>query len=335
MQRKDVAIVVIGRNEGDRLRRCLAAIEVGFPVIYVDSGSTDASVEHAVKAGAQVISLDVGGGFTAARARNAGLAAVGDPAIAYVQMVDGDCALEPGWIERAAAALDDDRGLGAVFGRRRERAPDASVYNWLCDLEWAVAPGPALVFGGDVMIRRAALDVAGRYDDAMIAGEDIDLALRIGGAGAGILCLPAEMTSHDAALLRFGQWWRRSVRAGHGFAELASRHPGLVGAPYRRSVGRICFWGIALPALAVAGLVVAPVSATGLALAIAAVGLSFLNVMRMAVREARNHGWSRGIRFAGLFSLGKYAEAVGLLRFVWARMRRRRSALIEYKGERT
>jgi glycosyltransferase involved in cell wall biosynthesis len=40
----DVAIVVIGRNEGERLKRCLrAALAATATVVYVDSGSVDGS----------------------------------------------------------------------------------------------------------------------------------------------------------------------------------------------------------------------------------------------------------------------------------------------------
>jgi hypothetical protein len=43
---RDIGIVVIGRNEGDRLTRCLQSLQMeNLPVIYVDSGSTDGSQE--------------------------------------------------------------------------------------------------------------------------------------------------------------------------------------------------------------------------------------------------------------------------------------------------
>ena len=44
---KDLGIVIIGRNEGDRLIRCIASVGDEALVIYVDSGSTDESVAAA------------------------------------------------------------------------------------------------------------------------------------------------------------------------------------------------------------------------------------------------------------------------------------------------
>ena len=39
-----LGIVTIGRNEGERLRRCLSSVVGrGMPVVYVDSDSTDGS----------------------------------------------------------------------------------------------------------------------------------------------------------------------------------------------------------------------------------------------------------------------------------------------------
>ena len=54
-------VVVIGRNEGERLKRCLASILAQHqgPVVYVDSGSSDGSVEHAQSVGVEVVDLDM------------------------------------------------------------------------------------------------------------------------------------------------------------------------------------------------------------------------------------------------------------------------------------
>jgi glycosyltransferase involved in cell wall biosynthesis len=73
----DIAAIAIGRNEGERLVRCFASLQgrVGL-IVYVDSGSTDGSVAAAQDSGAEVVALDLSVPFTAARARNAGLARV-------------------------------------------------------------------------------------------------------------------------------------------------------------------------------------------------------------------------------------------------------------------
>ena len=65
-----VSVVVIGRNEGERLKRCLASLATDSTcIVYVDSGSSDGSVDHARKSGVDVVELDLSIPFTAARAR--------------------------------------------------------------------------------------------------------------------------------------------------------------------------------------------------------------------------------------------------------------------------
>jgi len=67
-------IVVIGRNEGERLRACFDALPGDAScVVYVDSGSTDGSVELARARGIHVVELDMSVPFTAARSRNEGI----------------------------------------------------------------------------------------------------------------------------------------------------------------------------------------------------------------------------------------------------------------------
>jgi glycosyltransferase involved in cell wall biosynthesis len=54
-----VGVVVIGRNEGERLKRCLiSATTQSTRVVYVDSGSSDNSPAIARDLGADVVDLD-------------------------------------------------------------------------------------------------------------------------------------------------------------------------------------------------------------------------------------------------------------------------------------
>src|SRR5262245_59959307 len=89
----ELGVVVIGRNEGKRLRRCLRSLRAAEMVIYVDSGSTDGSPEWVRAQRAEVVALDMTTPFTAARARNAGWRRLREmaPYCRYVQFVDGDC----------------------------------------------------------------------------------------------------------------------------------------------------------------------------------------------------------------------------------------------------
>ncbi|ATE66991.1 glycosyltransferase family 2 protein [Rhizorhabdus dicambivorans] len=333
MCRTDVAVVVIGRNEGARLERSLASAR-GYRTIYVDSGSTDGSPERARAAGVELIELEELDGYSAARGRNAGIdRALDDPDIGFVQVLDGDCALDPGWIAAGVAALDAHPGVGGVFGRLREQDPDLSIYAWMCDVEWATTPGPAEFFGGDVLFRAQALRDTGRYRAGMIAGEDPDFAIRMRTAGWHLLCLAQTMAIHDSSMARFGQWWRRTVRAGHAFAELVDLHPGSPFHHFARNELRILFWAGAVPVAAVAGLSLGVIAdRRWTLLALAALLLLAFQIARVALREMRHHPPRRAWAHSLFLAIGKYAEMIGLLRYHRDRRLGRKARLIEYKA---
>jgi GT2 family glycosyltransferase len=313
-----VAAVIIGRNEGARLVACLASFPdwVG-PVIYVDSGSTDGSVAAARAAGAEVVTLDMGQPFTAARARNAGFARVQEVGGAgFVQFVDGDCVVQPGWIEAAADHLARQPSAAVVCGRRREVHPEASVWNRLCDAEWDTPVGLAKACGGDALMRVAALAAVGGYDPRLIAGEEPELCVRLRRAGWEIWRIDREMTLHDAAMTRFGQWWKRTRRAGFAFAEGAALHGA---APERHWVAetrRAVLWGVVLPLSVLLGLMLTPWT-----------GLLLLAYPAQILRLSRLYGLERAI----FLTLGKFPEAEGVMQYWSNRLLKRRSALIEYK----
>jgi GT2 family glycosyltransferase len=210
-----VAIVAIGRNEGERLKSCLrAAVGGARTVVYVDSGSTDGSANFARSVGCQVVELDLDLPYSAARARNEGFARAMniDPDAAFVQFVDGDCALVDGWLERGGAALNDRPDVGVVCGHVREMHPEASVYNRLFDLEWRQRPGELNACGGIFMVRPAVFSRVGGFRRDVIAGEDNEFCVRVRQTGHKILLLDAPMVWHDAAMFRFKEWWRRARR---------------------------------------------------------------------------------------------------------------------------
>ena len=208
-----IGAVVIGRNEGDRLVRCLESLNGHVSrIIYVDSGSTDESQDKARALGAEVVDLSSDVQFTAARARNAGLAALmaGDN-VEFVQFVDGDCEVRADWIAKAHDFLQSHPDAAAVCGRRRERFPEASIWNRIIDAEWDTPVGQTRACGGDAMMRTQALSEVGGFDARLIAGEEPELCVRLRQAGWTIWRIVAEMTIHDAATTRVFQWWKRNM----------------------------------------------------------------------------------------------------------------------------
>lgn len=312
-----VAAVLIGRNEGARLVAALASIPATVgPVVYVDSGSTDGSVAAAMAAGATVVRLDMARPFTAARARNEGFAALGETRPDFVQFMDGDCTLSPGWIDTATAFLDANPQAAVACGRRRERFPEASVYNRLCDAEWDTPVGQARACGGDALMRADAFAAVGGFNPRLIAGEEPELCVRLRAAGWQVWRLEAEMTQHDAAMTRFAQWWKRSRRAGHAYAEGAALH----GAPPERhfvtETRRAILWGGVLPLAALLGTALSPWSLT-----------LFLAYPAQVARLSRRLGLTRAV----FLTLGKLPEAMGVAEYWLRRVAGRPTGLIEYK----
>lgn len=322
----NIAVVIIGRNEGQRLIRCFESL-LGQTkkIIYVDSGSTDSSVEAATKLGVQVISLDMSLPFTAARARNVGFQEVLStyPDVPYVQFVDGDCQVSEGWLSKAVSFLVQHNDVAVVCGRRKETSPENSLYNALCDIEWNTPIGEAKACGGDALMRVEALKAVNGYREDLIAGEEPELCVRLRQADWRIWRLDASMTLHDANMTQFKQWWKRSVRAGYAFAEGASIH----GAPpefhWVAESRRATLWAGVIPMIALLGFLVNPVLGLGLLM------IYPLQVLRMTYKS------SLPLRKAFLHSvfllLGKFPEQVGQCKFSWNRLTNKNGQLIEYK----
>jgi GT2 family glycosyltransferase len=321
-----VAVVLIGRNEGARLRIALTALadkNVGF--VYVDSGSDDDSVAQAQAAGAIVVELDRSAPFTAARGRNAGFQALDDSGEMpeFIQFIDGDCALVPGWLQAGAEALAADETLAIVTGWRSELHPKDSIYNRLCDNEWHRPAGDIKACGGDMMVRTTAFQATGGFDPNVIAAEDDEFCIRIRAAGWRIRRLPLPMTRHDAAMTRFAEWWQRAKRSGHGFAQVGAMHP-----PYfQRERRRAVLFGAVLPLFGLLALSVGPL---WLLWVIAALyGVSYLRGAANLAREGlelRDALWQ-----ASFLSLSKFPNLIGMLIYYRRRLGGRKMMLIEYK----
>lgn len=317
---RDIAAIVIGRNEGDRLIACLESLAGHVDrIVYVDSGSTDGSLAAARARGAEVVELDMETPFTAARARNAGFARLTDGGTppTYIQFLDGDCTLQPGWIETAAAFLDAHPEVAVACGRRRERFPEASIYNRLIDAEWDTPVGRTKACGGDALIRTEALQAVGGFNPDLIAGEEPELCVRLRAAGWQIWRLDAEMTLHDAAMTRFGQWWQRSRRGGYAYAQGAALHGGPPEWHGVRELVRIVVWGVALPALTILGLMGSPWA-----------GFLLLSWPAQLLRlRLRGEPWA----LAMSHTLIKLPQAQGVLTYVRRRLTGAPADLIEYK----
>ena len=322
----EIGAVVIGRNEGERLIRCLQSIgSNAIEIVYVDSGSTDGSEHAAARLGALVVKLDLSYPFTAARARNEGFAALvaRRPNVHFVQFIDGDCELDPGWLDVAVKFISQRRDLAIVCGRRREKYPTTSIYNELCDIEWDTPVGEATACGGDSLVRADAFRDVGGFRNDLIAGEEPELCLRMRAKSWKIWRIDADMTRHDAAITRFRQWWLRCVRSGYGMSQVSRLHKRSPFRIWKREVRSAVIWGGALPAMIALAILMSAFGMLGIL-------IYPVQVCRLAMyRGARNpNSWI----FAFFTVLAQFPEFQGIIKFHWRRFMRVKAELIEYKS---
>jgi glycosyltransferase involved in cell wall biosynthesis len=330
-----VSVVVIGRNEGQRLAACLASVRafnrdgMEAEVIYVDSQSTDGSPDLAERAGAHVIRVSPERP-SAALGRNAGWRAARGR---YILFLDGDTRLHPDFVQRALEQFRQP-DVAVVWGHRRERDPDQSVYVRVLDLDWVYPPGDSQFCGGDALVRRDVLVQAGGFDESLIAGEEPELCRRMRAIGYRIAHIDAPMTQHDLAMNSFGSYWRRAFRAGHAYAELAARFRGTRDPLWQSESRRNLIHGTALIAGPLAVLLEGLLLPMSVALPVIGAQLALLLVL--LGRTARRSAWKCGDPFTcWQYAIHSHFQQLPILLGQLAQRldarRGRQRRLIEYK----
>ena len=329
---KTVGVIVIGRNEGERLIRCFESLQKTVSaIVYVDSGSTDHSVQVAQNRNIQVIELDTSIPFTAARARNTGFEHLLKlfPTSELVQFVDGDCEVVSGWLETAYNYLHHHPEVAVVCGRRRERFPDASIYNRLCDLEWNTPIGEAKACGGDSMMRVSAFKQVEGFNPSLIAGEEPELCYRLRQQGWKIWRLDAEMTRHDAAMTKFSQWWKRCIRGGWAIAQGKAMYGNTPEAYKAKENFSGWLWGFIIPFLS-------------LSLSFPSRGFSIMLWLGYPYLLWRIYQYRRkqfendsetAFLYASLTTLSKFPQFIGQAKYYLSKWSQQPATLIEYKSQ--
>jgi GT2 family glycosyltransferase len=274
-----------------------------------------------------VVELPESGGFTAGKARNAGLRALLGtyPSLKFVQMLDGDCELLADWLIEGLHVLTEQSDVAVVFGGVRERYPEASFYNALCDREWRVPVGEAAACGGIALFRVEAIDGEGGYAEDLVAGEEPELCLRLRRSSWRILRVPGEMTVHDADMHHFKQWWRRSVRGGFGISALAWRYKDRADRVWKREVLSTLAWAAFAPGAALVLLFFYPFAA------LVVLSIYPIQIIRIFLREGDYSAPAFGLRRASMLMLGKFAQLQGLMVFIRTRFLNRPRSLKEHK----
>jgi glycosyltransferase involved in cell wall biosynthesis len=328
-QVSSIGVVVIGRNEGIRLYRCLESLSgLGCNIVYVDSGSSDGSVDFAKKKGTIVVELSTETPFTAARARNEGFSQIKkmNPDIEFVQFVDGDCELNYNWLHVASQFLEAYPKYGVVCGRLREREPNASIYNRLCDIEWDGPIGDVSSSGGIFMIRAKAFSSIKGMNNSIIAGEEPEMCHRLKAKGWPIFRLADDMGTHDAAINSFWQWWKRAKRSGFAYAQVYDLHCKGMQKYFKRENFSIMFWAC-----------IYPIVVTFLALLTSPVFLLLLSLYLVQTCKVvvqinrRLQNIHKSIAYGFFTMIAKWPQMIGQLIFIKQKLTGQHASIIEHK----
>lgn len=322
---EEIGIVVIGRNEGDRLRTSLdSALTTKYCVVYIDSGSKDLSVQISRAKNIPTVELQNTEPFTAARARNAGFKFLKElyPNIKYVQFVDGDCQLIEGWIPYGVTYLKEHADIAIVTGDLHEMEAKESIYNNLCELEWRKDPGETLSCGGNFLIKSEVFQKLGGFKCKMIAAEEEEFCSRVRKEGWKICNLKHPMAIHNASMHHISEWFNRSIRTGYAFAQ--SLYENI--EPHTKEYYSTLFWGLLFPiAVLLSWYVYGP----------HALDLLFLYpLLAIKIYWNKRKTWTEyeSIIYSLFCVIGKFPNVIGLLKYHLDRIRGKFRGTIDYKG---
>ena len=327
---KQVGIVIIGRNEGVRLRDCLMSCchNDGCIIVYVDSGSTDNSVNVASEFNIDILELDSSKPFSAARARNEGLKFIQNKnkETEYIQFIDGDCVLNSSWIKSSVEYLNNNSRTSIVTGLLTEKNPETSIYNMLCSIEWDTNIGKLTGCGGIFMARIRDLVMVEGFREDLIAGEEPELCLRLRLKDKNIIRIDRKMAVHDANMTLFWQWWAREIRSGHAYFECFWIYLDSKTGYRRKEVFSIIFWAVALPVSVIFLYYYTHYSLFLLA-------LYPYKIIRLSWHYYINNSVKKKIAvlYGASNVLSKFPKALGVMKYILHRITSKSTPLIEHK----
>jgi mycofactocin system glycosyltransferase len=245
-----VTVVIPVQDRPVQLQRLLSALD-GSRCIVVDDGSSEPSRtgDIAHQANAALVRLAVNAGPSAAR--NAGLARVTTPLVAFV---DSDCLPDVDWLGPLLGHFNDP--LVIAVAPRVVPIPPASPgplsrYEAVrSSLDRGVLAGLVRPLSRIPYVPSAALVVRSEavaddlFDPELRGGEDVDLVWRFVDAGWDVRYEPASIVHHDGPE-RVGSWVRRRAFYGTTAGPLSRRHPGAL-SPVQTSAWTAGVWALAI-----------------------------------------------------------------------------------------
>lgn len=324
MINKNVGVVVIGRNEGERLILCLESVlSAKVACVYVDSQSKDNSVKEAEQRNVKTVVLDKTAPINASRARNVGFYTLieENPTLEYIHFIDADCELANGWLEDALTVLSDEEEVAIVSGRLREKYRTESIYMRLCDMDWYSKPGEVKRCGGIFTVRCSVFEEFVGFDTSLIAGADPEFCFRLYNKGWRMLSLDVEMGTHDSAMRHFSQWWNRCVKVGFGYAN------GAKWGGWQKQYLSSLVWAVGIPLVIIVSMLFISVYCAVLLsvypLQVARIYMKDLDIGSESIYDK--------YLYAQFSMLAKFPEVCGVIKYFVSRIIGRQEKIIEYK----
>lgn len=193
-----VSIVIIGRNEERAIDKCvgaaLAAAEQigGAEIIFVDSASTDRTVEIVQSLGVRVISMKPTMKLSPSAGRFVGSKyAHGE----FILFLDADTLVYKDFLPKAIEHFDRNPEIGGINGFLDDLDENGEVladveerYETVADAKWL--RGPCCLY------RRAALEKSSSFNPHLAVEEEAELGLRLIKNGWKLNILPIPMACH-------------------------------------------------------------------------------------------------------------------------------------------
>ncbi len=252
----ELAVVIVNMNAGEDILRCVGSVldsagDIRLEVVVVDNDSHDGSEARVVQARPQVrlIKNRSNRGFPAAA--NQGMLATTSE---FVLLINPDAEVTAGTLEGFLKVAHDHPGAGAIGALTRD--PDGTVYPsarmvpsmgqglahivlapFWPDNPWSRAYRIAgwdrtaerrvdWVSGSSMLLRRAALDAVGIFDERFFMYvEDMDLCTRMRAAGWEVWFSPELEITHVGGTATAGKRRMTLEHSKSAYEYFVKHHP--------------------------------------------------------------------------------------------------------------